>query len=122
VSVKLVIDMNLSPSWVSTLASHDWPSVHWSSVGDPRATDRTIMDWAKANGYVVFTHDLDFGMMLALTHDTGPSVIQVRAQNVLPGHLGPIVVAALRQYEESLANGALLVVEEGRNRVRILPL
>jgi predicted nuclease of predicted toxin-antitoxin system len=80
------------------------------------------MDWAKANGYVVFTHDLDFGMMLALTHDTGPSVIQVRAQNVLPGHLGPIVVAALRQYEESLANGALLVVEEGRNRVRILPL
>jgi predicted nuclease of predicted toxin-antitoxin system len=80
------------------------------------------MDWARENGYVVFTHHLDFGTMLALTQATGPSVVQVRAQNVLPDHLGPIVVAALRQHEKALAAGALVVVEEWRNRVRILPL
>jgi predicted nuclease of predicted toxin-antitoxin system len=122
VSIKIVIDMNLSPAWVSTLESHGWPAVHWATVGDPRATDRVVMDWAKANRYVVFTHDLDFGTMLALTHDTGPSVIRVRAQNVLPDHLGAIVAATLRQHEEALATGALIVVEERRNRVRILPL
>lgn len=56
------------------------------------------MDWARVNGYVVFTHDLDFGALLAVTHAEGPSVIQVRTQDVTPDHLAPIVINALRQY------------------------
>jgi predicted nuclease of predicted toxin-antitoxin system len=66
-SVQLLVDMNLSVEWVAELAKHGWSAVHWSSVGDPRAEDSTIMAWALANGYVVFTHDLDFGTILALT-------------------------------------------------------
>jgi predicted nuclease of predicted toxin-antitoxin system len=62
-SVKIQIDMNLSPDWVPVLQRHGWVAVHWSSFGDQRATDRIVMDWAVANGYVVFTHDLDFGTM-----------------------------------------------------------
>src|SRR6478736_6533518 len=98
-SVQVVIDMNLSPAWADLLQANGWSAVHWSSVGDPRATDREIMDWALANGYVVFTHDLDFGTALALTHAAGPSVLQVRGQDVLPGHMGPLVLAALRQHD-----------------------
>jgi predicted nuclease of predicted toxin-antitoxin system len=74
VSLKLLIDMNLSPEWVTVLERHGWPAIHWSSVGDPRATDREIMDWARANQYIVFTHDLDFGMLLAITGVEGPIV------------------------------------------------
>jgi len=37
--------------------------------------------------------------MLALTHASGPSVIQIRGQNVLPNHMASIVVAALTQHE-----------------------
>ena len=66
-SIQILIDMNLSPNWVDELPSRGWPSVHWCTTGDPRATDREIMDWARTNGHV-FTHDLDFGTMLALTH------------------------------------------------------
>ncbi len=121
-SMQILIDMNLSPDWVDELAAHGWPSVHWSTTGDSKATDREIMDWARANGYVVFTHDLDFGTMLALTHANGPSVIQVRGQNVLPDHMTPIVVAALNQHESELAAGALVVVDESKSRVRILPI
>lgn len=33
-------------------------------------------------GYVVFTHDLDFGDILAATNADDPSVIQVRTQNL----------------------------------------
>jgi predicted nuclease of predicted toxin-antitoxin system len=80
------------------------------------------MHWARTNGSVVFTHDLDFGTMLALTHAAGPSVIQVRGQNVLPDHLAPTVIAALRQHESELAAGALVVVDEAKSRVRILPI
>jgi predicted nuclease of predicted toxin-antitoxin system len=121
-SVKVLIDMNLSPDWVPVLQHHGWPAVHWSTVGDPRATDRTIMDWAVANGYIVFTHDLDFGTMLALTHATGPSVLQVRAEDVLPDHLEGVVIAALTQHDADLAAGALVVVDESKCRVRVLPI
>jgi predicted nuclease of predicted toxin-antitoxin system len=72
---------------VQVLERHGWSAIHWSTVGDPRANDRTIMDWASANDDVVFTHDLDFGTMLALTHSAGPSALQVRADDVLPDHL-----------------------------------
>jgi predicted nuclease of predicted toxin-antitoxin system len=121
-SVRLVVDMNLSVEWIPELARHGWSASHWSTVGDPQADDITIMAWAVENGYVVFTHDLDFGTTLALTHATGPSVLQVRGQNVLPEHMGPLVVAALRQHDAALAAGGLVVVEESKSRVRVLPL
>lgn len=121
-SVQLLIDMNLSVEWVAELTSHGWPAVHWSTVGDPTAEDSVIMSWALANGYVVFTHDLDFGTMLALTHATGPSVLQVRGQNVLPEDIGPVVIAALRKHDSALAAGALVVVDVKKSRVRVLPL
>jgi len=80
------------------------------------------MNWARSNGYVVFTHDLDFGSLLAATQAQAPSVIQVRTQDVLPAHLGSVVVEALRQYEALLDTGALITVDESRSRVRVLPL
>jgi predicted nuclease of predicted toxin-antitoxin system len=91
-------------------------------IGDPRADDSVIMSWALANSYVVFTHDLDFGTMLALTQATGPSVLQVRGQNVLPEDIGSMVIAALRQHEAALSAGALVVVDVKKSRVRVLPL
>ena len=49
-SVRLVIDMNLSVEWVAELAAHGWPAVHWSTVGDPSAEDSVLMAGALANG------------------------------------------------------------------------
>src|SRR5487761_1454760 len=119
-SVQLLVDMNLSPDWIAELGQYGFAAVHWSAVGDPRAEDAEIMAWALANRYVVFTHDLDFGTILALTHATGPSVLQIRAENILPEHMGPLVVAALAQHETSLDSGAIVVVDERRSRVRVL--
>src|SRR2546427_11755648 len=101
--MKLLVDMNLSPRWVEVIRRNGWEAAHWSSIGDPRATDREIMDYARAQGYIVFTHDLDFGTLLAVTRAEGPSVIQVRAQDVMPEHLETVVVGALRQYEPQLS-------------------
>jgi len=120
--MKFVIDMNLSPTWVAFFALHGWEAVHWSSIGDPRATDRAIMQWAQSNDAIVFTHDLDFGAILAATQASGPSVLQVRAHDVLPAYLGAVVVAAIRQFAGQLADGALLTIDERASRVRLLPL
>lgn len=121
-SVPLVVDMNLSVEWITELTSQGWSAVHWSTIGDPCAEDTAIMAWALANRHVVFTHDLDFGTMLALTHAAGPSVLQVRGHNVLPEDIGPAVIAALRHYDAELAAGALIVVDLKKSRVRVLPL
>jgi predicted nuclease of predicted toxin-antitoxin system len=120
--MKVLIDMNLSPDWTAAFAAQNIESVHWSTVGDPRAEDTEIMEYARANDYIVFTHDLDFGTILALTQAENPSVVQVRAQNILPSHLANTVVSVLRENEALLEQGALIVVDEGRARVRILPL
>lgn len=120
--MKILIDMNLSPQWCEVFTNYGWESLHWSAVGDPRTTDRLIMTWAEVNGYIVFTHDLDFGALLAATKAASPSVIQVRAQNVLPAHLEGIIIDTLRQFESVLESGALIVIDEARSRVRILPL
>ncbi|MBI5410731.1 MAG: DUF5615 family PIN-like protein [Nitrospirae bacterium] len=120
--MKLLIDMNLSPQWVGVFEPRGWEARHWSNVGDPRATDQAIMEWAQANGYVVLTHDLDFGTLLALTYARGPSVIQVRTQDVTPGYLAPLVINVLDQYRTELEAGALITVDETTARARILPL
>ncbi len=114
--------MNLSVEWTPFPGQAGWPAVHRSNVGDPRAEDATIMACAPGRGHAVFTHDLDFGTALALTHAGGPSVIQVRGQRVLPEHIGTVVLAALKQYETELSAGALVVVDAMKSRVRVLPL
>jgi predicted nuclease of predicted toxin-antitoxin system len=120
--MKVLIDMNLSPRWVEVLERHGHEALHWSSIGDPRATDRRIMDWARNNGFVVFTHDLDFGVILAVTQASGPSVVQVRAQDVTPDHLGDLVLSALERHADVIEAGALIVLDEARARLRILPI
>ncbi len=120
--MKLLVDMNLSPDWVGLLKQAGWETLHWSSVGNHRAADSEIMAWAKQNGCVVFTHDLDFGTILALTQAEGPSVIQVRTQDVTPSAIEKLVVNALRQFQTQLEKGALIVLDEAQVRARILPL
>ena len=79
------------------------------------------MSWARDNGYVLLTHDLDFGVLLALTHAESPSVIQLRSQDVLPEVLGDRFIRVLKEHGSALERGALLTIDEGKSRVRILP-
>jgi predicted nuclease of predicted toxin-antitoxin system len=120
--VKVLVDMNLPAAWVRRLAQDGIESAHWSAVGDPRAPDAELMSFARTHGYVVFTHDLDFGITLALTRAVGPSVVQVRTQDVTPETLGSVVVRLLRTQAEALERGALITLDEAAARVRILPI
>jgi len=120
--MKIVIDMNLSPQWAEVLMSEGHACVHWSEIGSPNAPDREILLWARSNGYVVFTHDLDFGAILAATKADSPSVLQLRTQNISPKRIGESVVSAFKQFEELLSQGALVSIDQKRARARILPI
>jgi predicted nuclease of predicted toxin-antitoxin system len=120
--MKLLVDMNLSPRWVGLLTDAALEAVHWSKVGALNAPDTEIMAYASVNDFVVLTHDLDFSAILAATHGNKPSVVQLRADNTSPEAIGRQVLAALRQTEADLAEGALVTIEPNRARLRILPL
>jgi predicted nuclease of predicted toxin-antitoxin system len=120
--MKLVVDMNLPPKWVEFLAAQGIEAAHWSQVGDPGATDATIMKWARDAGWMVLTSDLDFSAILATTSAGGPSVVQVRARDVFPEGVGPQVLSVLREQEEALQSGAIVTIDEIAARVRILPV
>ena len=80
------------------------------------------MEYAAQNDYVVLTHDLDFGAILAATQGNKPSVVQIRAANIAPPVIATQIISALRQMQPDLLNGALLTVDVHRTRLRILPL
>lgn len=50
--MKILLDMNLPPSWVGFLRQEGFDAVHWSGVGDPRAPDAVIMAWARERDVV----------------------------------------------------------------------
>jgi predicted nuclease of predicted toxin-antitoxin system len=120
--MRLLIDMNLSPGWVTALQAHGIASVHWSEVGLPSATDREIMAWAQAHGCVVVSYDLDFSAILAATSANGPSVVQLRAADVLPSALVSTLATVLRTHRAALMAGAVVSIDQARARVRTLPL
>ena len=120
--MKLIVDMNLSPRWVGALADAGFEAAHWSTLGAKNSPYAEIMAYAKIRDYVVLTHDLDFGAILAATHGEKPSVVQIRAEDVSPDVIGTLVIAALRQMAHELEEGALLTVDPKRTRLRLLPL
>ncbi|WP_437581850.1 DUF5615 family PIN-like protein [Sorangium sp. So ce887] len=114
--------MNLSPTWASFLKGEGIEAVHWAAIGDPRAQDRELMAWARQGGYIVFTHDLDFSILIATTGASGPSVLQIRTLDPLPSAVGGDVVGVLRKHADALDRGAIVTLDGATSRVRILPI
>jgi predicted nuclease of predicted toxin-antitoxin system len=120
--MKILLDMNLSPLWAGFLEQEGFEAVHWASVGSPTAHDTDIMEWTRQHDHIVFTHDMDFSALLAVSGATGPSVLQVRAQDVLPAALGRDVVRVLTLRAQAFSTGAIVTIDKVKARVRVLPI
>jgi len=100
--MKILIDMNLSPRRADVFTACNIEAVHWSGIGQADAADTEIMAYAKANDYAVFTHDIDFSTILAITHHDKPSVIQIRSGNISPTVNARLVTNALLAASEEI--------------------
>jgi len=120
--MKILIDMNLSPRWVTALSLHGVEAIHWSTVGAANASDVEIIEYAHIHGYTILTHDLDFSAMLAANRWDKPSLIQLRTGDINPDNAVQVVVSALRQAFAEIEAGAILTIELSKTRMRILPL
>jgi predicted nuclease of predicted toxin-antitoxin system len=120
--MKVLVDMNLSPSWVDRLAAQGFETVHWSTIGEATAPDAVILTWANEHCFVVVTNDLDFSAILAANAGVAPSVVQIRGQDLLSDDAVRIVATALDAHRDDIDRGALLSIDERGTRVRMLPL
>ncbi len=91
-------------------------------VGTPNAPDKEIMTYAVANGYLVFTQDLDFTDLLAISSAESPSVLQIRDDNRLTKNTLAFILHALNEFANELQRGALVTVSSRGSRARVLPL
>ena len=64
--MKLLVDMNLSPRWVTFLVDAGFETSHWSTLGATDASDSEIMRFAADGSYVVLTHDSTLAPFLLL--------------------------------------------------------
>ena len=120
--MKILVDMNLSPGWADFLTENDIEAVHWSSIGSPNTPDTEIITYAKTHDFTIFTNDLDFGFLLAITHGKKPSVIQTRTGALRHNMIGDIVISAIRILAADIEKGALVTIDQHKTRVTLLPL
>jgi predicted nuclease of predicted toxin-antitoxin system len=120
--MKILVDMNLSPKWADFLIENGIEAVHWSFIGSPDSPDTDIFAYAKTHDFTIFTNDLDFGFILAITHGKKPSVIQTRTGTLGHNRIGDIVISTIRMLAADIEKGALVTIDQNKTRVNLLPL
>jgi predicted nuclease of predicted toxin-antitoxin system len=121
--IKLLIDMNLSPLWANSFKEFGIEAYHWSSIGLAYDPDSKLFEYAQEHDLIIFTHDLDFGTILATTNASTPSVIQLRDEDVFPNQVNSsLLFNVLVQFEDELLNGALITINKQRTKIRLLPI
>jgi predicted nuclease of predicted toxin-antitoxin system len=119
--VKFLADMGVSPKAVTWLrmAGHD--AIHLREGGLHRLPDDAVFAKARAEDRIVLTFDLDFGEIVALNVGSVVSVIVFRVHDTRTERVIERLADVLEQSSEALEGGAIVVVEDGRHRVRRLP-
>ena len=119
--MKIIIDVNLAVRWAKMLSEHGIEAINWIEIGDAKALDVEIMSYAQKNGYSVFTNDLDFSAILVSTRASGPSVIQIRAEDTRPEANLDRIVDILIKYTNVIDQGTIITIDQNKTRVHILP-
>ena len=120
--MRFLLDMNLSPQWAAILEEAGIEAFHWVDTGNYCAPDIEIFNYARDNDYIIVSCDIDFTTLLALTRAEKPGVILIRAKNILPSFFAEKLISAIKNNSDVINSGAILVVDDEKQRIRILPL
>jgi len=120
--MKLLLDQALPRSAARLLREAGIDCVHVGEIGYSTAEDVAILQKAQVEGRIVVTLDADFHAILALSGATSPSVVRIRIQGLRGEDAAGLIRTVITHCGEDLTRGAVASVQEGRIRIRRLPL
>jgi predicted nuclease of predicted toxin-antitoxin system len=121
--VRFLVDASLSPVVVQALADSGHEAVHVGDVLRLDAPDEAIFDLAVHERRVIVAADTDFGEIVARRGTTLPSLVLFHRQvGRRPIEQAQTLLAQLDDVEAELSQGAIVVIEDERIRIRSLPI
>lgn len=120
--MKLLVDEALQDTVALRLAEAGHDATHVRVLGLAGCADDEVMRLALHEDRVLVTTDTDFGTILALTGAAGPNVLLLRGVGDSAAERVAAILDVLPRVEYELSLGAVVVIEEGRYRVRYLPI
>jgi predicted nuclease of predicted toxin-antitoxin system len=119
--MKFLLDENLSPQICLLLEGHD--CVHTNDLGLSTKSDSIVLDKSTEEKRILVTADTDFGEILAKNKNKQPSVLLLRKQTGRSAkEIAALITANLEQITEDLTQGALVVLDDEKVRIRKLPI
>ena len=120
--MRFLLDMGLSPRTAEWLGNAGHDAVHLRDQGLQRLSDSDIIGKAAKENRIILTFDLDFSRLLALLRLAQPSVVLFRLSAYTPAKIHPLMDDLIRRFGPPLEKGAIIVVDDDRVRVRMLPI
>jgi predicted nuclease of predicted toxin-antitoxin system len=120
--MRFLADMGVDIRVVRWLRENGHDAKHLRDEGLHRIPNGEIFVKAISENRVIVTFDLDFGEIVALSQGEKASVILFRLHDTRTPHLIQRLAVVLADATEALEQGAVVVVEESRHRIRYLPL
>lgn len=116
--MRFLADMGVHRRVVDWLEEQGYEVAHLSDLGLHTLPDPQIFEKAAAEGRVVLTFDLDFGEITAYAKGKRAGVVLFRLHNTRAQHVIDRLSRVLADSSAALTEGAIVIVEEGRHRVR----
>lgn len=119
--MKFLADMGVAMRIVQWLRDNGHDAVHLREENLHRLPNGLIFEKAHAEKRILLTFDLDFGEIVALSGENQGSVILFRLRNTRTLHVIERLEKVLRDSAQTIEDGAIVVVEETRHRIRRFP-